>query len=196
MTEPGEPGDKPGERLGSREVFKGRTVRLDVDRVRLPNGREMDFEMIRHPGAAAVVPLLPSGEVLLIRQYRYATGGYLLELPAGKLDPGEAPESCARRELEEETGYRAGELAPLGWIWTTPGFTDERIWLYLATELTESRQELQDDEVLTLEKLPWEEAIAKASAGEIHDCKTVCAILRAAAKRGSGPPPFTSALRP
>jgi ADP-ribose diphosphatase len=180
----GDPGQKGGERLGSREIFHGRTVRLDVDRVRLPNGREMDFEIIHHAGAAAVVPVLPNGKVLLVCQYRYATGGYLLEIPAGKLDPGEAPESCARREVEEETGYRPGELIPLGWIWTTPGFADEKIWLYLATNLKEARQDLQDDEVLTLEELPFAEAVEKAAAGEIHDCKTVCALLRAARKLG------------
>jgi ADP-ribose pyrophosphatase len=170
---------QPGERLAVREIFRGNTVRLDVDRVRLPNGKEMDFEIIHHAGAAAVVPILPSGEVLLVRQYRYATGGYLLEIPAGKLDPGEGPEACARRELSEETGYRPGELTPLGWIWTTPGFTDEKIWLYLATDLEATRQKLEDDEILTLEKIPLEEAVAKATSGEIHDSKTVCALLRA-----------------
>ena len=178
------PVPKAGERLGSREVFRGNTVRLDLDRVRLPNGHEMDFEIIHHVGAAAVVPVLPSGEVLLVRQYRYATGGYLLEIPAGKLDPGEAPEICARRELEEETGYRPGELTPLGWIWSTPGFADEKIWLYLATGLEEAQQELQEDEVLTLERIPLEEAVAQAASGELHDCKTVCALLRAGKKLG------------
>ena len=168
-----------GERLASREIYRGRTVHLDVDRVRLPNGREMDFEIIHHVGAAAVVPVLATGEVLLIRQYRFATGGYLLEVPAGKLDPGEEPETCARREVEEETGYRPGKLTPLGWIWTTPGFADEKIWLYLATDLTETKQELQDDEVLTVEKLPLSEAVEKAASGEIHDSKTACALLRA-----------------
>ena len=172
-------GGPVGQRLSIREVFRGNTIRLDVDRVRLPNGREMDFEMIHHAGAAAVVPVLASGEVLLVRQYRYATGGYLLEIPAGKLDPGEGPEACARRELEEETGYRPSELTALGWIWTTPGFADERIWLYLATDLEETRQELEDDEILTLEKIPLEEAVARAASGEIHDSKTVCALLRA-----------------
>ncbi|MEA2693737.1 MAG: ADP-ribose pyrophosphatase [Acidobacteriota bacterium] len=175
---------KPGERLGSREVFRGKTVRLDVDRVRLPNDKEMDFEIIHHVGAAAVVPVLSSGEVLLIRQYRYATGGYLLEVPAGKLDPGESPETCARREVEEETGYRPGKLTPLGWIWTTPGFADEKIWLYLATELEETKQALQEDEVLTIEKLPLAEAVEKAASGEIHDSKTACALLRAGRRLG------------
>jgi ADP-ribose pyrophosphatase len=168
-----------GERLGSREVYRGRTVRLEVDRVRLPNGREMDFEMIHHPGAAAVVPLLDGGDVLLLRPYRYATGGYLLEIPAGKLDAGETPESCALRETEEETGFRPGRLEPLGWIWTTPGFTDEKIWLYLATGMVETRQSHQDDEVIHLERMPFQEAVDKAARGEIHDAKSTCALLRA-----------------
>jgi ADP-ribose pyrophosphatase len=173
-----------GERLGSREVHRGRTIRLDIDRVRLPNGREMDFEMIHHPGAAAVVPLLASGEVLMVRQYRYATGGWLLEVPAGKLDPGESPETCARREVEEEVGHRAGDLQPLGWIWTTPGFTDEKIWLYLATGLEETAQGLQDDEVLSVERMPLEKAVAMAASGEIVDSKSTAGLLRAAARLG------------
>jgi len=174
-------GDRPqGERLGTREVFRGRTIRLDVDKVRLPNGKEMDFEMIHHPGAAAVVPVLDNGDVLLVRQYRYATGGWLLEVPAGKLDPGEGPQTCAAREVEEETGYKTGHLQPLGWIWTTPGFTDEKIWLYLATGLEEATQGLQEDEVLSVERLPWREAVEKARNGEIHDSKSTCALLRAA----------------
>lgn len=176
-----EPRDRrQGERLGSREVFRGRTIRLDVDKVRLPNGKEMDFEMIHHPGAAAVVPVLDNGDVLLVRQYRYATGGWLLEVPAGKLDPGESPETCAAREVEEETGYKPGSLQPLGWIWTTPGFTDEKIWLYIATGLEATAQGLQDDEVLSVERLPWREAVEKAERGEIHDSKSTCALLRAA----------------
>jgi ADP-ribose pyrophosphatase len=175
---------KGGERLDSREVFRGRTVSLDVDRVRLPNGKEMDFEMIHHPGAAAVVPVLDDGTILLVRQYRYATGGYLLEVPAGKLDPGEAPETCALRETEEEVGYRPGKLQPLGWIWTTPGFADEKIWLYLATALEPTRQTLGDDEVLSIERMPLREAVEKAARGEIHDCKSAIALLRAGWARG------------
>lgn len=180
-------GRPTGECLGTREIFRGRTVRLDVDRVRLPNGREMDFEMIHHPGAAAVVPVADDGSVLLVRQYRYATGGWLLEVPAGKLDPGEGPETCARREVEEETGYRPTELVPLGWIWTTPGFTDEKIWLYLAQGLEATAQALQHDEVLEVERLPLAEAVAKAARGEIHDSKTVTALLRAGVHLGVTP---------
>jgi ADP-ribose diphosphatase len=176
----GATGEGGGERLDSREVFRGRTVRLDVDRVQLPNGRVMDFEMIHHPGAAAMVPVLAGGDVLLVRQYRYATGGWLLEVPAGTLEPGETAEVCARREVEEETGFRPERLEPLGWVWTTPGFTDEKIWLFLATGLVATRQGLEDDEVLSLERLPWREAVEKAARGEIHDAKSTCALLRAA----------------
>jgi ADP-ribose pyrophosphatase len=171
---------KQGECLGSREVYNGRSFRLDVDRVRLPNGVEMDFEMIHHPGAAAIVPVLPDRTVLMIRQYRYATGGWLLEIPAGKLDPGEAPEHCAARETEEEVGYRPGRLIPLGWIWSSPGFLDEKIWLYLATGLRETQQATDHDEVLEIERMPLQEAIDKAVRGEIHDVKSACALLRAA----------------
>jgi ADP-ribose pyrophosphatase len=175
---------EPADCLESRRAFTGRRIHVNVDRVRLPNGREAELEMIRHPGAAAMVPLLPSGEVLLVRQYRYATAGWLLEVPAGTLERGEAPEECAARELVEETGFQAAELVPLGWIWTTPGFTDERIWLYLARSLTAARQALEDDELLTLERLPLARAVAMAAAGEIVDGKSVAALLRAGALLG------------
>jgi ADP-ribose diphosphatase len=168
-----------GERLATREIFHGRTIRVAVDRVRLPNGREMDMEFVHHRGAAAVVPMLDDGTVLLVRQYRYATGGWLLEIPAGKLDSGESPETCAIRETEEETGYRPGKLQPLGWIWTTPGFADEKIWLFLATGIEPTAQVLGDDEVLSLERMPLAEAIEKAANGEIHDAKSAVALLRA-----------------
>jgi ADP-ribose pyrophosphatase len=168
-----------GEILQTRGIFKGRVVDLSVDKVRLPNGNVCELEMIRHPGAAAVVPLDASGNVLLIRQYRHATGGFLLEVPAGKLDAGERPEVCAAREIEEETGFRAGRLETLGWIWTTPGFTDEKIWLFLATQLSPAKQALQDDEVLSLEWLPLDEAVAKTVSGEITDAKSICALFRA-----------------
>ena len=151
---------------------------LSVDRVRLPNGNVCELEMIRHPGAAAVVPVDENGDVILVRQYRYAAGGRLLEVPAGKLDGGEPPESCAARELQEETGFRASEITPMGWIWTTPGFTDEKIWLFLATDLSPARQDLQDDEVLTVERMPLPEAVRRAELGEIRDAKSVCALLR------------------
>jgi ADP-ribose pyrophosphatase len=165
--------------LERRHVYQGKVVDLSVDRVRMPNGRTAELEVIRHPGAAAMVPLTESGEVLLVRQYRYATGGWLLEVPAGKLDGAEAPEVCAARELEEEVGMTPSEMVSLGWIWTTPGFTNERIWLYLARGLHPARQNLQVDEVLSVESHLLAEAIAKVHAGEICDSKSVCSLLRA-----------------
>ncbi len=164
--------------LSRKPIHEGRVVRLSIDTVRLPNGRTHDLEMIRHPGAAAVVPILPDGTVLLVRQYRWATGGTLLEVPAGQLDPGEPPEACALREVEEETGYRAGRLETLGWIWTTPGFTDEKIWLYAARDLEPGRQRLGEHEVLEVERIPLARAVEMAKSGEIVDGKSVAALFR------------------
>ncbi len=169
------------ETLESRPVFSGRVLDLRVDRVRMPNGRVSELEVVRHPGATAIVAVTDEGEVLLVRQFRYATGEWLLEIPAGKLGRGEPPEACALRELEEETGHRAERLEPLGWIWTTPGFTDEKIWLYRATGLAATSQRLQADEVLSVVRLPLAEAVEKARSGEIRDAKSVCALFRAAA---------------
>jgi ADP-ribose pyrophosphatase len=179
------PGHTAAERLASRPVFSGRVIDVSVDRVRLPNGRESDLELVHFHGAAAVVPLLDGAdgpEVVMVRQYRYATGGWLLEIPAGKLDGDEGPARCARRELAEETGYAAAELEELGWIWSTPGATDEKIWLFAARGLTAGEAALEDDEVLQLVRLPLAEAVRRATAGEIHDAKTVCALLRLAAR--------------
>jgi ADP-ribose diphosphatase len=167
--------------LSSETAYAGRIVKLSVETVRLPNDRTVSLEIVHHPGAAAVVPIDERGRVVLVRQYRHATRSWLLEVPAGKLDhPGESPEACARREVEEETGFRAGEVLPLGWIWVTPGYSDEKIWLFLARHLTPVPPSLQPDEVLTVEALPLAEAVRRAMSGEIVDAKTVCALLRAA----------------
>jgi ADP-ribose pyrophosphatase len=165
-------------RLSRRVIHEGRVVRLYLDRVRLPNGAEVELELIEHPGAAAVVPLHADRTVTLIRQYRYAAGGYILEAPAGKLDPGESPEHCAGREVQEEAGLRPGRLHPLGFIHTTPGFTDERIFLYAATELSPVPQALEHDEILDLHRLPLAEALELVARGEITDGKTLCALMR------------------
>lgn len=180
-------GGEPGRRLDRREVFRGRVVEVSVDRVRMPDGREVEMELVRHPGSAAVLPLAETAdggeEVLLLRQYRYATGGWLLEIPAGKLDAGESAADCARRELAEETGWTAGEIEPLGEIWPSPGVLAERIALFVARLLAPAEQRLEDDELLTVERLPLAEAIARAAAGELDDAKTVCALLRWSARR-------------
>ncbi len=176
--------------ISSQPIYKGRVVDLSLDRVVLPNGNQTDLEMIRHPGAAVVLPV-ERGEdgvdyALLVRQYRYAADGWLLEVPGGKLDGPEDPEVCARRELAEEIGQEAMELIGLGSILTTPGFTDERIWLYLARELRAipGGSSLEADEVLELERIPLSEAVSRAIEGDIVDAKTVAALLRAAAMLG------------
>ena len=177
--------------ISSQPLYKGRIVDLSLDHVLLPNGNETDLELIRHPGAAVVLPVETGADgvdyALLVRQYRYAADGWLLEVPGGKLDGAEDPELCARRELEEEIGHEAGELIPLGSILTTPGFTDERIWLYLGRGLKPTRggPSLEADEVLEVERIPLSEAVARAIDGDIIDAKTVAALLRAAALLGS-----------
>ena len=165
----------------SETPFVGKKTSVRTDDVVMPDGSVVRRDYQVHPGSVAVLAVDDQDRVLLVRQYRHATGGYLLEVPAGKLDAGEAPEVCARREIEEEIGRRAGRLDSLGWIWTTPGFTDEKIWLWLARDLARARQSLQMDEVLTIETIPFAEAARMAELGEIVDAKSAVAILRAAA---------------
>ena len=163
----------------TRDVYRGRIVHLTVDTVTLPNGATVDLEVIRHPGAAAVVPLDWNGEVLLIKQYRHAADGYIYEVPAGKLDPGEPPEVCAARELIEEAGVEAAQIDRLGAILTTPGFTDEVIHLYLARRLGRAPQKLDDDGVLPVGRVAFARALAMCASGEIRDAKSVCALFLA-----------------
>jgi ADP-ribose pyrophosphatase len=172
--------------LDRRVRYEGRTITVLSERVALPNGHEVELDVVRHPGAAAVVPVDASGTVLMVRQYRHTVGDWLLEVPAGKLAPGEDPAACARRELEEEAGVRAGALRELGSIFVSPGFCDERIWLFLATDLAAGAQHLEDDEVLAIERVPLVEAERRAFAGELVDAKSTVAILRAAALMRDG----------
>lgn len=166
-------------RLTTERVYTGRLLKIDRDRVELPNGRSTDLEIIRHPGASAVVPFVTDDEVLLIRQFRYATKGFILEVPAGTLNAGESPAACAQREVEEEAGHRAGRLEKLGAIYTTPGFTDEVIHLYAARDLTPTGQHLDHDEVLTVERVPFRRAIEMIREGAIVDAKSICALMLA-----------------
>ncbi len=177
----------PGQ-IGTRRAYSGRIVSLDVDTVRFPDGSEGELEMVRHPGASAVVPFLsdPAGEdpqLLLIRQYRYAAGGYMYEIPAGRLDPGEAPEVCAARELREETGCSAERLEHLYTFFTTPGFTDEKIHIFMATGLERGEVEQEADEFMESVTMPLSEALGKIERGEIQDGKTTVGILYAAGFR-------------
>lgn len=177
-------GGREFELVESRKVYDGRVLGLRVDRVRLANGRVSELEVVSHPGAVAVASVTARGEILFVRQFRYATGDWLLEVPAGKLDPGEDPGAAAARELEEETGFRAGVLEPMGWVWTTPGFSNEAIWFYLARDLSESRQALEDDEMITVEPVPLRDAAEQALDGRLHDSKSVGCVLRAARRLG------------
>jgi len=170
-----------------REVgrYRGKFLEMVTEEVELPNGLTTTLDVIRHPGASAVVPILADGRVLLIRQYRYAAGGFILEVPAGKLDPGEQPEHCARRELEEETGLRAQRIEALGTILTTPGFTDERIHLFAAFDLLEVPQALEANEIIELVPTPFAEALDLIWSGEMTDAKSVVALLHTARLLGS-----------
>jgi len=169
-------------KLDSKRIHTGRVINLDVDTVRFPDGSKGELEMIRHPGAAAVVPFAsdPRGDdptVLLIQQYRYATGGTLIEIPAGRLNPGEDPRVCAQRELLEEVGVKAGRVEPLTTIWTTPGFTDERIHLFWAADLTAGTHAREPDEFIEVRPTPLSEALQLIRDGVISDAKTAVALL-------------------
>ena len=160
----------------TRNIYSGKVITLNVDTVQLPNGVTVDLETIRHPGAAAVVPVKDDGTVVLIRQFRHAAGGFIYEIPAGKLASGEDPLHCASRELEEEVGYRASTFELLSSIFTAPGFADEVIHVYKATGLTKGRQHLDRDEVLDVIEMPLSEAITKIEDGSIRDGKTIVGL--------------------
>ena len=185
MAERGE--ENPG-RVKSRRAYTGKVISLDVDTVRFPDGSIGQLEMIRHPGASAVVPFLsdPRGEdpqVLMIRQYRYAADGYLYEIPAGRLDQGENPRDCAVRELKEETGCTAEHFDHLLTMYTTPGFTDEKIHLFMATGLVAGETKHEVDEFLDLHPMRLSRALEMVEAGEIQDAKTIIGLLFAAGFR-------------
>lgn len=172
-------------RLATRRVYTGRIFDVDVDQVRFPDGSTGELEIIRHPGASAVVPFVsdPTGDdphVLLIRQYRYAAAGYLYEVAAGRLERGESPVDCARRELREETGCEAESFTPLMSLYTTPGFTDELIHLFMATGITRGAARTEADEFLTVEAIALSKALSMIQRGEIRDAKTVVTLLYAA----------------
>lgn len=178
---------EPG-RVATRRGYTGRVISLDVDTVRFPDGSTGELEMVRHPGASAVVPFLsdPAGadpQLLLIKQYRYAAEGVMYEVPAGRLDAGEAPLACAHRELLEETGCRAERMEHLFTMYTTPGFTDEKIHLFMAVGLTMGEAQREADEFIELVKVPLSEALAMIERGTIQDAKTALAILYAAGFR-------------
>ncbi len=175
---------EPG-KVGSRRIHTGRIITVDTDTVRFPDGSIAELDMVRHPGASAIVPFVTDlgaadPELLLIKQYRYAAEQYLYEIPAGRLDHGEAPEHCAARELREETGCTAARIDFLFTMYTTPGFTDERIHVFMATGLERGETAHEADEFMTIESMPLSRALQLIEDGQIKDGKTALGILYAA----------------
>lgn len=167
-----------------REIYSGKVIRLTLDTVQLPNGATAELEIVHHPGGAAVVAFNAENHVCLLRQFRHAAGGWLWELPAGKLDKAEAPLLCAQRELEEEAGIQAADWQPLGKIVSSPGVFTEVIHLYLARTLTAVPARMEEHEVIEVHWLPWGDALRMAQDGEIEDAKTLAGLLRTLAFAG------------
>jgi ADP-ribose pyrophosphatase len=165
-------------------IYNGKIFDVLVEKVTLPNGAIKKREVVRHPGAAAMVPLLDDGNVILVKQYRHAVGGYIWEIPAGTLEPDEDAMTCAQRELIEEIGYEAGQLEKITEILPAPGYTDERIQIFLATGLSSAQQRLEDDEVLDVESVPLENAVEMIRSGGIQDAKSIVGLLLTSMKDG------------
>jgi ADP-ribose pyrophosphatase len=171
-----------------RDIYRGAVVHLTVEEVTLPNGHIMPLEIVRHPGASAVAALDGYGTVTLLRQYRHAVGGYLWEVPAGKLDPGESPATCAARELAEEAGLVAERLEQVGSVVTCPGFCDEVIHLFVATGLSSVATALGADEVIDgVTTVTLSRAMQMIGSGEIRDAKTIAVLLQAELRHGRRP---------
>ena len=175
---------KRARELGRRILHEGAVGSFGLYDLELANGHRFTLELLRHPGASAVVPFLDDERILLIRQYRFAADATIWEIPAGKREPDEPPEVCAARELEEETGYRAGRLERTGEILTTPGFSDECIHLFCAYELSRGNEAREPSELIELRDVQLSEAIAMIQRGEITDSKTVVALYHAGRRAG------------
>src|SRR5882724_783369 len=169
--------------LDSKEVFHGRVFDVTVDTIR--EGEKIyERDVVHHPGSAVIVPVFDDGTVALVRQYRHPAVRYLLEVPAGTLRRGEAPEEGAARELEEELGVVSGRLEKLSEFFVSPGFCEEKMWVYLATELKETQQQLEDDEIIEVVRIPFSQALSMITTGEIEDAKTIIGIMLAAPRVG------------
>ncbi len=165
--------------INQETVFSGRIIETRVDTLLMPDERQITREVVHHPGAVAIIPIDSDDNALLVRQYRYAVGLELLEIPAGVIEEGESPDVTAQRELREETGYASRNLRALGGIYSSPGFCDEFLYIYLARDLMESRLPGDDDEDITLERVPVSDVDRLIRLGEIQDAKSVAALLMA-----------------
>ena len=165
--------------MAEREIYNGKIIRLSLDEVELPNGSTCELEVIHHPGGSAVVAINEKQEVCLLEQYRYVTGGWMWELPAGKHEPGDAPEETAKKELQEEAGVDARQWQFLGEVYSSPGIFTETIHLYLALGLSSVASAHESEEVIRIHWLPLQEAYELALNGKLTDAKTVIGLLRA-----------------
>lgn len=169
--------------LSSKEVFRGRVFHVAVDEIQ-EGDKTYQREVVHHPGSAVIIPVFEDGTIALVRQYRHPAVKYLLEAPAGTLNDGEAPEEGAARELEEELGYVAGKLEKLTEFFVSPGFLEEKMWIYLATGLTETKQQLEDDEIVEVVRIPFGQSLSMITTGEIEDAKTIIGVMLAAPRVG------------
>ncbi len=163
--------------ITSKTIHHGRHFSFKTDEVELPSGMTTTRDIVEHPGAVAIVPILDDGRILLVRQYRYAVGKDLLEIPAGTLEPGEAPDTCARRELKEETGYTAGSMEKILSMYMTPGYSSEVIHLYFATALKAGEKQIEDDEDIATEICGPDELLEMMEKNTIEDAKTIAGVL-------------------
>jgi 8-oxo-dGTP pyrophosphatase MutT (NUDIX family) len=180
-----QPSDKIGKQLSRRHYWSGSIGDFGVDEVELSGGRRATIAVLRHPGAAAVVPFVSRETILMIRQYRYAVHDTIWEVPAGKIDPGERAMACATRELAEETGYRAGRIEPVGVVSTVPAFSDERIYIFCAYDLQAGPQRLCSDETIEVHEVTLARAFQMIVSGEIIDAKTIVALFHAGRRAGA-----------
>ena len=169
--------------LKSVEIFRGRVVDVTLDTIQ-EGEKTYEREVVHHPGSAVIIPIFEDGTIALVRQYRHPAVRYLLEAPAGTLERGEAPEEGAARELEEELGFVASRLEKLSEFFVSPGFCEEKMWVYLATEMTKTQQQLEDDEIVEVVRIPFQQALSMITTGEIEDAKTIIGIMLAAPRVG------------
>lgn len=169
--------------LSSKEVFRGRVFHVAVDEIK-EGDKIYQREVVHHHGSAVIIPVFDDGTIALVRQYRHPAVKYLLEAPAGTLNYGEPPEEGAARELEEELGHVAGRLEKLSEFFVSPGFLEEKMWIYLATDLRETKQNLEDDEMVEVVRMPFTQALSMITTGEIEDAKTIIGVMLAAPRVG------------